>query len=85
MSTSKLNPPADLDADQLMRLLELELAHKREEWKRTHQRAHSARINAIAFLFLVLFGAVMAFMFLFSSVHEERPVRSQSTSAQTPR
>lgn len=86
MSNSKLNPPSDLDASQLVRLLELELAHKREEWKRTHHRARKTRINAIAFLFLLIFGCAMAFLFLLSSVKENRPMRSQpASSAQSAR
>lgn len=80
MSNSNLNPPPDLDSNQLMRLLDLELAHKREEWKRTHQRARTNRINAIALLLLLIFGGAMAFLFLFSSVNQERSVRSQTSS-----
>jgi membrane-anchored protein YejM (alkaline phosphatase superfamily) len=81
MSNSNLNPPPDLDPDQLTRLLDLELAHKRTEWKRTHDRARKARINAIMLLFMLMVGAAMAFMYLFSSVNEERPVRSQTSNS----
>ncbi len=83
MSNSNLNPPPDLDPEKLTRLLELELAHKRTEWKRVHDRARKARINAIMLLFILIIGVAMAFMYLFSSISEERPVHS-STSSATP-
>ena len=67
-----------------MRLLDLELAHKREQWKRTHQRARSARINALAFLFLLIVGAAMACMFLFSSVGDERAHSRTPTATSAP-
>ncbi|MEY2546794.1 MAG: hypothetical protein QOG48_1911 [Verrucomicrobiota bacterium] len=81
MSNSNINPPPDLDPEQLTRLLELELAHKRTEWQRSGTRARSARINAIAFLVILIVGSAIAFFFLFSRVSEQRASHQPSPSA----
>ena len=85
MSNSNLNPPNDLEADQLTRLLELELAHKRTEWKRAHGRARRARVNAIALLFFLIAGIAFALLFLFSRVSEERAARPTPSASESPR
>lgn len=68
------------DAEQLSRLLELELIQKRAAWKQAKQRKKSLRSMAFVFLFLlfavVLFGAFLTF----NRVTEERQSRPAATS-----
>ena len=54
------------DADQINKLLELELEQKRAEWKRSRERHRTVRILSFAFLFLVIAGALVAFFFIFT-------------------
>lgn len=65
MSNSNINPPPDLDPNQLMRLLELELAHKRAEWKQASSRVRTNRVNAIVMLVALLLAIAVAFFFFY--------------------
>ena len=82
------NPdPQQIDADQLMKTLEVELALKRIEWKKVGERSRSIRVSGFVFLFVLVMGAAVAFMFLISSVNEQRMnsrAKPQSTSAAAP-
>jgi hypothetical protein len=60
------------DPDQLMKSLEVELALKRAEWKKTGERSRSIRVSGFVFLFVLIVAAAMAFMFLISQVNEQR-------------
>lgn len=51
------------DPDALAKLLEMELALKREEWKRSRSRRGALRALSILFLILVIAGAVAAYFF----------------------
>ena len=61
------------DAEQLTRLLDLELVQKRVSWKQTKQRNKSLRSLAFLFLFLLIAGTLLGFFFVYTRVNEERP------------
>jgi hypothetical protein len=73
---SRPNAPG---ADELSRLLELELIQKRATWKQATQRNRSFRTAAFLFLFLLIAGCVFGFFFVFTRVNEERPNRPVAT------
>lgn len=79
MSDSVQPRPNSPGADELSRLLELELIQKRAAWKQTSQRNRSFRTVAFLFLFLLIAGAALGFFFVFTRVNEERPNRPAST------
>jgi hypothetical protein len=60
------------DADQLRRLIELELAEKRVAWKKAAARRQKVRFASFLFLFLLILASLVAFFVLFSRVNEER-------------
>src|SRR5947209_9894343 len=68
-------------ADELSRLLELELIQKRAEWQKVTARRHGLRSVAIVFLFLILLGALGAFYMLFTRASEARPQHSARRTA----
>lgn len=65
MSNPNVNPPPDLNPEQLTRLLELELAHKRAEWKDGGVRIRKNRATAIVVLAVLLIAIALAFLFFF--------------------
>lgn len=71
-------PSAEIDPDQIARMLDLELNMKRVEWKKAKAKRRSNRMAAIAFLFLLFTGLAMAFLFFFSKVQERRGEASQT-------
>jgi hypothetical protein len=68
------------DAEQLSRLLELELIQKRAAWKQAQQRKKSYRSLAFLFLFLLFAACLLGFFFAFNRVSEERQNRPAATS-----
>jgi hypothetical protein len=64
--------PEPIDPEQLTRLLELELIQKRAQWKQAGARSRSIRTNSFVFLFILVVGCIVAFVFLFSKVNEKR-------------
>ena len=68
------------DAEQLSRLLELELSQKRVAWKQLKQRKKSYRTLAVLFLFLLFAGCLAGYFFVFNRVNEERQNRPVTTS-----
>ena len=68
------------DAEQLSRLLELELAQKRVAWKQARERKKSLRSLAFLFLFLLFAACLLGFFFAFNRVSEERQNRPVATS-----
>jgi hypothetical protein len=68
------------DADQLSRLLELELIQKRVEWKQLKQRKKSFRSLAFVFLFLLFAACLVGYFFVFNRVNEERQNRPVAAS-----
>jgi len=63
---------AQNDTEQLTRLLELELAQKRQDWKQTSARAQSIRSAGIAFIFFLVVACVIGGYFVFMRVNEQR-------------
>jgi hypothetical protein len=60
------------EAEQLVRLLELELNQKRANWKQASQRNRSIRSGAFLFIFLVVTACLAGFFFAFIRVSEQR-------------
>jgi hypothetical protein len=60
------------EAEQLVRLLELELMQKRADWKQASQRSRSIRSAAFLFLFLLVAGCLLASFLAFNRVSEKR-------------
>lgn len=58
---------ADTDPARLSQLLELELIQKRAEWQQTKARRRNFRALSFLFLFVVIAGAIVAFVVFFSS------------------
>ena len=73
--------PASPDAEQLSRLLELELVQKRLAWQHAKQRKKSYRSLAFLFLFLLFAGCLLAFFFAFNRVNEERQNRPAAATS----
>lgn len=70
------SPP---DPDQLAKLLEIELMHKRAGWQRTTARNRSLRAIAILFLLVVIGGALAAY-YLFVVNAPQRPGSEREAS-----
>ncbi|HEY6071434.1 MAG TPA: hypothetical protein VIU85_08685 [Chthoniobacterales bacterium] len=68
------------DVEQLTKLLDLELAQKRQDWKQAGQRAKSVRAASFFFLFLLIVGCLVGGYFVFMRVNEGRP-KPHPTSA----
>jgi ferric-dicitrate binding protein FerR (iron transport regulator) len=60
------------EAEQLVRMLELELSQKRANWKQATQRNRSMRSAAFLFLFLIVAACLAGFFFAFIRVSEQR-------------
>ena len=65
----------EVDPEQFAKLLELELMQKRAQLQQAGARRRSRRAGAFAFLFLIILAGVIAFVFLYSKVNEERASR----------
>jgi hypothetical protein len=72
--------PNETDAEKLARLLEIELIHKRAEWKQASARRRSMRSLAFAFIFFVVIASLFGAYFVFMRVHEERDNRPQRSA-----
>lgn len=68
------------DADQLTKLLDLELAQKRQNWKQAGQRAKSVRAASFFFLFLLIVGCLVGGYFVFMRINEGRANPAPSTA-----
>jgi cytoskeletal protein RodZ len=63
-------------AEELSRLLEIELMQKRAQWQKISAKRNSLRSVSVLFLFLVIVGALAVFYFAFtraSEVRQQRP------------
>jgi hypothetical protein len=77
--------PEPLDPEQMVRLLDLELMHKRALRKQASARRSSWRAASFLFLFVVILGAALAAYFAFTSGRvDELRARQNSTSTPTP-
>lgn len=72
MANSVQYRPKLEEAEQLVRMLELELAQKRANWAQVSQRNRSRRTAAFLFLFLVVAACLAGFFFAFVRVSDQR-------------
>ncbi len=80
MADSSEPKPNEIDADNLSRLLELELIQKRATWKQAGERYRSIRTAGFVFLFVLIVGCLIGFFFAFTRVNEQR-ANQPTTSA----
>jgi hypothetical protein len=78
-ASGKANP------NEVEKLLDLELAQKRVEWKRASARHRTFRSLSFVFLFLLIVGALFAFFFVFSRVNEEKANQHSNAVSSVPR
>ena len=64
--------PNEIDADNLSRLLELELIQKRATWKQAGDRYRSFRAAGFLFLFVLIVGCLLGGYLAFMRVNEQR-------------
>ena len=71
--------PDEIDANNLSRMLELELIQKRATWKQAGQRYRSIRTAGFVFLFVLIVGCVIGGYFAFIRINEQRANPASST------
>jgi hypothetical protein len=72
------------DPEELTRIIELEMAQKRAAWAEAEARHRKIRALSLAFLMIVVIGALLAFFLLFTRLTQDRPApatRPQSSVA----
>jgi hypothetical protein len=74
--------PNEIDADNLSRLLELELIQKRATWKQAGERYRSIRAAGFIFLFVLIVGCLIGGYFALMRLNETRP--NQPSAANSP-
>ena len=74
--------PAGTDAEQLSRLLELELIQKRTAWQQAKERKKSFRTLAFLFLFLLIVACAGGAFFVFTRVSEQRQNRPAAATSE---
>ena len=76
--------PNEIDADNLSRLLELELIQKRATWKQSGERYRSFRAAGFVFLFLLIVGCLVGGYFAFMRMNETRPNQPSAANSSVP-
>ncbi len=77
--------PEPTDPEQLLRMLDLELARQRIARQRAGSPYRSFRIASLIFLFAVIVGAMLAFYYVFySGGLDEIRARSEPRPSATP-
>ena len=77
--------PEPNDPDQVLRLIEIELAQKRSARERAPSPFRAFRMVSFIFLFAVILGAALAFYYVFfSGGLEDIRSRNQSQPTATP-
>jgi len=71
--------------DELMRVLELELAQKRVRWQQDREKYRTLRILSFSFLSLVIVAGLLGFFFCFSRARDAREQHPAPSSALSPR
>jgi hypothetical protein len=69
--------------DELMRVLELELAQKRVRWQQDREKYRTLRILSFSFLSLVIIAGLFGFFFFFTrakDAREQHPAPSHALS-----
>ena len=74
--------PNEIDADNLSRLLELELIQKRATWKQAGERYRSFRAAGFVFLFVLIVGCLIGGYFAFMRVNEQRTNQPTTSAAE---
>ena len=72
------------DADQLAKLLQIELAQKKMEWAAAAERYRKIRTVSFFFLALIIMGALAAFFLLFSRLPMDRPGHPAPAASASP-
>jgi hypothetical protein len=72
--------PAKDNAEELSRLLELELMQKRAAWQQANARHKTLKSLSILFLFVVIMAALVAFYLLYGRISEQHGTRPSSTT-----
>jgi hypothetical protein len=76
--------PEPSDPEQVIRLLELELAQKRSARQRARSPYRAFRMASFVFLFAVILGAALAFYYVFFSGSLDVRSRSGAQPTVTP-
>jgi hypothetical protein len=76
--------PNPVDADNLSRLLELELIQKRATWKQAGERYRSIRTAGFVFLFVMIVGCLIGGYFAFMRMNESRPNQRSAVTDSVP-
>ena len=71
---------AQKETEQLTKLLELELAQKRQNWKQAGDRARSIRAAGFVFLFFIVAACLVGAYFAFMRVNEQRSNPASSSA-----
>jgi len=71
--------------DELMRVLELELAQKRVRWQQDREKYRTLRILSFSFLSLVIVAGLLGLFFCFSRAKDAREQHPALSSALSPR
>jgi len=82
MADSSEPKPNEIDADNLSRLLELELIQKRATWKQAGDRYRSFRAAGFVFLFVLIVGCLVGGYFAFMRVNEPRANHPTTSSVE---
>lgn len=72
------------DAGGLLRLLDLELRQKREQWQRALARHRTSRVVSIAAILIVITAGFFALSILFSQLQGGRPEKPPTTISDHP-
>ena len=76
--------PNEIDADNLSRLLELELIQKRASWKQAGDRYRSIRAAGFIFLFVLIVGCLIGGYFALMRLNETRPNQPSAANSSVP-
>jgi hypothetical protein len=80
--TSQAGAP---NADELSRLLEIELIQKRAEWQKATARHKTVRTASILFLMVIVIAGLAAFYFAFMRATEGRQQHAAPISSESQR
>jgi hypothetical protein len=76
--------PIEQDPEVVIRLLDLQLKQKRTEWQHASARHRNVRMASYVSLFFLIVAALLAFFFLFSRAHDERPNLQKPAASDNP-
>jgi len=76
--------PNEIDADNLSRLLELELIQKRASLKQAGDRYRSIRAAGFIFLFVLIVGCLIGGYFALMRLNQTRPNQPSAADSSVP-